>query len=119
VANYNCSETYGDRGVEGSQIGQTTPVDKYAIANRFGLSDMHGNVWEWCQDDWHDSHEDAPVDGSAWIDSSTENNRKVVRGGSWFSDPWDCRSAYRYGSSRDNRFDNTGFRVACAAPRLS
>ena len=127
VANYNCTVTYGDRGVEGSQIGQTTPVDKYAIANRFGLSDMHGNVWEWCEDDWHGSYEGAPTDGSAWLDSRSEvstkneneNRTKVIKGGSWYSDPWLCRSAVRGDDSRDSRSSVTGFRVACAAPRLS
>jgi formylglycine-generating enzyme required for sulfatase activity len=119
VANYDCSVTYGDRGVTGSQIGQTTPVDKYAIANRFGLSDMHGNVWEWCEDDWHNSYEGAPTDGSAWLESGNENSTKVIRGGSWVSDPRNCRSAYRDGNSRDDRNTNLGFRVACAAPRLS
>jgi formylglycine-generating enzyme required for sulfatase activity len=119
VANYDCSVTYGDRGVTGSQIGQTTPVDKYAIANRFGLSDMHGNVWEWCEDDWHNSYEGAPTDGSAWLESGNENSTKVRRGGSWRLSPGDCRSAYRIGNSRAFRYHGLGFRVACAAPRLS
>jgi formylglycine-generating enzyme required for sulfatase activity len=120
VANYNCSVTYGERGVAGEKIGQTTSVDHYKIANRFGLSDMHGNVWEWCQDDWHRNYEDAPADGSAWINehpSSFSLPNKVLRGGSWLNYPWRCRSAFRNHVSRDVRIDYISFRVACPAPR--
>ena len=117
VANYNCKKTYGERGVAGEQIGQTTPVDHYKIANRFGLSDMHGNVWEWCQDDWHGTYDGAPEDGSAWLDENKSTTRKVRRGGSWDGNPWYCRSAYRGYDSRVYRDDIVGFRVACPAPR--
>lgn len=119
VANYDCSETYGERGIKGEPIGQTTPVDRYAIANRFGLSDLHGNVWEWCQDDWHNSYAGAPEDGSAWLDSDDGNSAKVIRGGSWRHVPRGCRSAYRDGPSCDGRNPYLGFRVVCSAPRLS
>ena len=117
VANYNCSETYGPQGVKGEQIGQTTPVDQYAITNAFGLSEMHGNVWEWCQDDWHGNYEGAPKDGSAWLDENKDTTLKVRRGGSWDSRPRSCRSAFRHRNSRVYRTFNIGFRVACPAPR--
>jgi formylglycine-generating enzyme required for sulfatase activity len=126
IANYNGNSTYGD-GQKGQYRQKTTPVGSLDAANAWGLLDMHGNVWEWCEDDWHSSYDDAPTDGNAWLDSeiSTENvdeNRtKVLRGGSWDDIPRDCRSAARFCYSRDYRsFDlDFGFRVACAAPRLS
>jgi formylglycine-generating enzyme required for sulfatase activity len=117
VANYDCSETYGERGVAWKKIGQTTPVDHYKIANRFGLSDMHGNVLEWCQDDWHGTYDGAPDDGSAWTDKNKITIGKILRGGSWGYYPWNCRSANRNYNSRVNRYDSIGFRVACPAPR--
>ena len=119
LANYDCSYTYGDRGVKGEWQQEIKPVGYYEVANTWGLSDMHGNVFEWCEDDWHNSYEGAPTDGSAWLDSENENSTKVIRGGSWFLDPRYCRSACRFNSSRAYRDYGIGFRVACAAPRLS
>ncbi|MFM6477413.1 MAG: formylglycine-generating enzyme family protein, partial [Dolichospermum sp.] len=84
----------------------------FKIANEFGLYDMHGNVWEWCQDDWHNNYEGAPTDGSAWI-SNNAKSYKLLRGGSWSYNPGYCRSAYRnyYGAGFGNR--SYGFRVVC------
>jgi formylglycine-generating enzyme required for sulfatase activity len=94
----------------------TTPVGSFKIANRFGLYDMHGNVWEWCLDHWHDSYADAPEDGSAWLDLSAEENApRVLRGGSWYYYPAYCRSASRLGVNADDRFDTVGFRVVSPA----
>jgi formylglycine-generating enzyme required for sulfatase activity len=117
VANYNCSATYGTRGVAGKQIGQTTPVNQYNIANRFGLSDMHGNVWEWCQDDWHENYAGVPQDGTAWTAKNLSTARKVLRGGSWFDLPRTCRSAYRNYFSHIRSDNHIGLRVACSTPR--
>ena len=108
-------------------IGKTTSFGKYE-ANSLGLFDMHGNVWEWCQDDWHDNYKNAPTDATAWLlgEGSKKYIRlsgigsiKVMRGGSWASDPYICRSAYRYINSRDYRDTDIGFRVVCVAPRGS
>ena len=95
----------------GRNIKETTPVGKFP-PNAFCLYDMHGNVWEWCQDTWHDNYKDAPKDGSAWIDN---NNRSqiVLRGGSWKSNPHYCRSASRYGYKFNITGINLGFRVLC------
>jgi formylglycine-generating enzyme required for sulfatase activity len=96
----------------GSKLQRTTDVGSYGIANRFGLYDMHGNVDEWCQDDWHDNCEGAPIDGSAWLDGDRKkDSTKLLRGGSWFNAPGVCRSAYRYRSSPASRDDRLGFRI--------
>jgi formylglycine-generating enzyme required for sulfatase activity len=114
LANYNGNYTYGE-GVKGEYREQTTPVGYFKVANAFGLYDLHGNVWEWCEDDWHSNYEGAPTDGSAWLSES--GSTKVIRGGSWAYYPNLCRSAYRYGLSREHRSSNIGFRVVCVAPR--
>ncbi|MGB2925431.1 MAG: formylglycine-generating enzyme family protein [Limnothrix sp.] len=85
-------------------------------ANGFGLYDMHGNLWEWCEDDWHSNYEEASDDGSAWIENNSTN--KVNRGGAWSNDPRNCRSAYRYRYSRDDWDYFIGFRVACSPQGL-
>ena len=114
VANYN-GNAYAD-GPAGESRGETTPVNQFELANPWGLSDMHGNVHEWCLDHWHESYEDAPTDGDAWLTEDEEASR-VFRGGSWASDPRNCRSAYRINYRPDNRDSDIGFRVCCAAPR--
>jgi formylglycine-generating enzyme required for sulfatase activity len=94
------------------KLQKTTDVGSYDIANRFGLYDMHGNVFEWCQDDWHSNYEGAPIDGSAWIYGDREKgSSKLLRGGSWVSDPRYCRSAYRSHLSPDARDSLLGFRL--------
>jgi len=115
LANYDGSYAYGP-GPKGEYRQKTTPVDYFNLANAFGLVDMHGNVYEWCQDHWHDSYAGAPDDGSAWL-SEDENAPRVRRGGSWFSFPRNCRSAYRLSYVPDNRHDGIGFRIVCRAPR--
>ena len=106
--------------------GGTTPVGRFQVANAFGLYDMHGQVFEWCEDDWHDDYEGAPTDGSAWIRrgglwgwSKGAGNIFVLRGGSWDADPLDCRSAVRVDYTRDDRNFNIGFRVVCVASRTT
>ena len=79
--------------------------------NPWGLYDMHGNVWEWVEDDWYDNYEGAPTDGSAWIDEPRGADR-VIRGGSWYYDARYCRSANRFRNSPVLRLDGVGFRLA-------
>jgi formylglycine-generating enzyme required for sulfatase activity len=109
------SGSYGD-GPKGEYREKTTPGDYFGIANAFGLCDMHGNVLEWCQDHWHDNYEGAPTDGSAWIEGG-DSKRRILRGGSWYSGPWFCRSAYRSYYGPGGGFGYDGFRVVCSAPR--
>ncbi|ESA32115.1 sulfatase-modifying factor protein [Leptolyngbya sp. Heron Island J] len=114
LANYDASQLYG-KGQKGEYRQKTTEVGSFAIANAFGLYDMHGNVWEWCLDSWHDSYEGAPTDGSAWISSG--ENRRVLRGGSWLHGPGNCRSANRDGDTLGNYYSLIGFRVVCFPSR--
>jgi formylglycine-generating enzyme required for sulfatase activity len=75
--------------------GQTTHLVGQKKPNKFGLFDMHGNVWEWCEDVFHGAYEGAPTDGSAWVEGGNQGFR-VLRGGSWNRVPTRCRSASRF-----------------------
>ncbi|PZV26080.1 MAG: hypothetical protein DCF12_11705 [Snowella sp.] len=63
--------------------------------NNWGLYDMYGNVWEWCEDVWHNNYKNAPTDGTAWNDNYAQTDYRVLRGGSWVNSPTNCRSASR------------------------
>ena len=117
VANYDGNYTYG-KGKKGQYREKTIPVGSLKFANSFGLYDMHGNVWEWCEDDFHDNYEGAPVDGTAWKDASNDSRSKILRGGSWIGDPWNCRSACRLRRSADHRYNHYGFRVVYSSARI-
>jgi formylglycine-generating enzyme required for sulfatase activity len=117
LANYNGNYVYGN-GKKGVYREKTTPVGNFNAANFFGLHDMHGNVFEWCLDNYHDDYEGATTDGSAWINSDTDQNTsKMVRGGCWFNYPHDCRSACRNNVNPDYLNYFIGFRVVCEAAR--
>ena len=118
LANYNGTRIYANEP-KGEDRHETTPVGSFP-PNAFGLYDMHGNVWEWCADTRHDSYEGAPTDGSAWIDKDIDNNnefKRLLRGGSWFNYPVNCRSATRGNNNPDYRNITVGFRVCCGIPR--
>jgi formylglycine-generating enzyme required for sulfatase activity len=90
-------------------VGQKRP-------NAWGLYDMIGNVWEWCEDNWHDNYIGAPKDGSAWL--TNDNDYPIVRGGCWYNGPDGCRSADRFLNPRRDGLSNSyGFRVVCGAER--
>jgi formylglycine-generating enzyme required for sulfatase activity len=108
--------TYGC-GILGQYRKETTDVGQFP-ANLFGLYDMHGNVLEWCEDDYHSDYNGAPNDGSAWVDADRTETRRLLRGGSWIGNPRLCRSADRRSSTRVNRLISVGFRVSCAVPRI-
>ena len=109
LANYDGTYTYASEP-KGKNLQETTDVGSFP-PNAFGLYDMHGNVWEWCQDDWHDNYIDAPKDSSVW--TSRSGNNKLLRGGSWNSFPAICRSAFRNDFFLDGYY-NIGFRVVCS-----
>ena len=109
--------TYGsgayDQGPAGSFRKTTTPQGTFP-PNRFGLYDMHGNVWEYCLDAANPTYTDAPSDGAAYLSGPLESNR-ILRGGSWSHNPAICRSAYRDVIGPDNPGwqGRIGLRVAC------
>jgi formylglycine-generating enzyme required for sulfatase activity len=118
VANYDGSYTYGD-GPKGIDREQTTDVGTFP-ANAWGLKDMHGNVWEWCEDHWRASYDVAHRDGQPWLISAAgPQERRVLRGGSWDHEPKECRSACRYCYLPDFPSYWFGFRVCCLPPGLS
>ena len=106
-ANYDGSHVYG-AGRTGDYRKRTVPVGSFA-PNRFGLHDVHGNVWEWVEDCWNDSYRGAPSDGSAWVSGSCKS--RVLRGGSWDLEPSDLRSAFRVRNTTGARFAGSGIRV--------
>ena len=97
--NERCNDSYA----------RTAPIGSFA-GNKFKIHDMHGNVWEWVEDCWHESYEGAPSDGSAWRSGGC--SRWVSRGGSWYANPWGLRSANRGWSGPGFHSSDTGFRVA-------
>lgn len=112
LANYVGEHVYraGPKGIyrhETSEVGSFPP-------NAFGLHDMHGNVWEWCADAWHDDYVGAPADGKAW--EGRAGAPRALRGGGWHDPPDLCRSAARLKALPQEGEDFFGFRVALAVP---
>ena len=111
--NYDGNSTYAG-GAKGVYREQTFPVGSLP-ANPWGLHEMHGNVWEWVEDAWHENYLGAPVDGTAWTSGEGLNSDRlrVVRGGSWEVVPGFCRSAFRLRFVPVPTFRNgiQGFRV--------
>ncbi|QYX31177.1 SUMF1/EgtB/PvdO family nonheme iron enzyme [Sphaerospermopsis torques-reginae] len=113
LANYDNINTYGQEP-QGVYREKTRDVGSFGVANNFGLYDMHGNVWEWCQDNWHSNYEGALTDGSAWLDAKKNTNTKLLRGGSWVVNPEGCRSACRFNNILAFNDFRVGFRVVCS-----
>jgi formylglycine-generating enzyme required for sulfatase activity len=112
LANYDGNYVCGN-GPKGTYREQTTEVASFP-ANGWGLQDMHGNVYEWCEDHWHDSYHFAPGDDQPWlIPAAADGQQRLLRGGSWYSAPRSCRSAYRRRSLPGNADGLVGFRVVC------
>ena len=111
LVNYDGNYPYAS-APKGEYRQQTVKVGSFA-PNAFGLYDMHGNVWEWCLDEWHENYKGAPTDGSAWDSGGNENDNRlrILRGGSWGNLANDCRSAYRLRDYADDRNYIIGFRL--------
>ncbi|MEO8052966.1 MAG: SUMF1/EgtB/PvdO family nonheme iron enzyme [Acidobacteriota bacterium] len=113
-ANFNGDYTFNG-SAKGEYRKQTVPVGTFS-PNPFGLYEMHGNVWEWCQDRWHWNYQSSPLDASPW--ESEGSKERVLRGGCWSSEPGSLRSAKRNRFSAGDRYPTVGFRVTCSSPSL-
>jgi eukaryotic-like serine/threonine-protein kinase len=110
LVNYN-----GDYPYQGAPTGenraQATPVGSFP-PNAFGLSDMHGNVWEWCLDEYQPNYLGAPTDGSALVSTTSAGDlKRVMRGGAWDYVAKGCRSSVRCSLAPQLRINGCGFRV--------
>ena len=109
-ANYGADQCCQSKTEGRDKWFDTAPVGQFP-PNAFGLYDMHGNVWEWVEDPWHDNYRGTPpTDGSTWREGG-DASRRVVRGGSWYFDPVNLRSACRIRYSTGSRYSFLGFRV--------
>lgn len=111
VANYNGEHTFRDEP-RGVYWHSTNEGGKFP-PNAFGLYDMHGNLWEWCTDNWLDDYSSAPRDESSY--QKHDNLYRVARGGSWHESPKLCRSAARLRVLQTEAEEFMGFRVVCDA----
>ncbi len=105
-----CSKGSYGQGPIGEDRRETTTVGHFSVANDFGLYDMYGNVREWCEDVWHHNYVGSPDDGQSWTTHSDEE-RRVLRGGSWNCSPRKCRSAYRAKLDPLTSLYDIGFRI--------
>lgn len=108
LANFNGEQPF-EQTPKGKFRKCLTPVGTFP-PNNFGLYDMHGNVWEWCADIWHENYINAPNDGSAWL-TNGDQSYCVQRGGSWIDRASNCRSAFRVGDIAHNNDHIVGLRV--------
>ena len=97
-----------------NKYGRTTDVGRFP-SNAFGLHDMHGNVWEWCEDGWHENYINAPTWPNNTIPRISNNNKKLLRGGSWINTPFHCRSAYHICADTEFNDSGVGFRIVSSA----
>jgi formylglycine-generating enzyme required for sulfatase activity len=121
-ANYDGGYTYGP-GRKSVYRERPVPVGCFGLVNRWGLAEMHGQLWEWCRDPWHpDPLAGTTGDGAPLeepdpdLEGNLEQTNRLLRGGSWFDAPQDCRSACRLRFHPANSDNDVGFRVCCLPP---
>jgi formylglycine-generating enzyme required for sulfatase activity len=121
-ANYNCGYTYGP-GRKGAYRQRSVPVGFFGLVNRWGLAEMHGQLLEWCADQWHrDPRAGSMADGSPVdeldpdLEGYHEQNYRLLRGGSWLGLPHFARAAFRNGVPPDGVASNLGVRPGCFSP---
>ncbi len=117
MSNYDGRSRYRieQRGEDRFRRQKTTPVGSFK-PNAFGLFDLHGNVWEWCLDPWHNDYQGAPTDGSAWLNDGNDVFR-VQRGGNYDAVGYECRCGHRSYDRPDSKSSQKGFRVIMEVPR--
>jgi formylglycine-generating enzyme required for sulfatase activity len=108
LANYN-GEFAFQNGPRGVYRHKTAPAGEF-LPNAFGLLEMHGTLWEWCADAWHDDYSGAPADGSAW-QGGPRTEFRAARGGCWHDIPEVCRSAARLRVKASEGDEFMGLRV--------
>jgi formylglycine-generating enzyme required for sulfatase activity len=115
LVNYNGNYPYGE-APKGQYRQKTVDVDSF-YPNQWGLYQMHGNVWEWCLDDWHDDYSAKPVrlkqnGNEPWVDVDINKNRsQPLRGGSWSSNARNCRAGNREWFNARYQYNDVSFRV--------
>ncbi len=108
LSNFNGEQPFNENP-KGEFRKRLTSVGNFP-PNAFGIYDMHGNIWEWCADIWHENYFGAPNDGSAWL-TDGDQGYCVQRGGSWIDRASNCRSAFRVGDIAHNNDHIVGLRV--------
>jgi formylglycine-generating enzyme required for sulfatase activity len=124
-ARYDASYTFG-RGRKGVKTKQPGLNGASGLVNRWGLAELHGQLFEWCEDSWHPNPvgEGHPEDGEPWREEdgdlvrreSGQRGWKLLRGGSWIDDPHYCRAAFRCGNHPADVLTVVGFRPCCLLP---
>jgi formylglycine-generating enzyme required for sulfatase activity len=122
-ANYKGEQSYG-RGRVGIDRSRPLPIGALGLVNCWGLAEMHGQLFEWCGDQWHPDPmgEGWPADGHAWegpdarLEDSAQQADRLLRGGSWFDGPLLCRAAFRLSNRPAHVFTGDGVRPCCPLP---
>ncbi len=121
-ANYDGNYTYG-RGRKAAFRQRPMPLGFFGLVNRWGLAEMHGQLLEWCADQWHrdpvagSAGDGSPVEGpDSELEGNQEHSYRLLRGGSWIHYPHFARAAFRNGIHPGNVGPSVGVRPGCFSP---